>query len=405
MKATYKIIYNRKKNLNKLGEALIQIVVYIPKMGRKYLSTGIHIKPDEWDAKNKKIKKKNPNYTSINKLLNDTIRGIEEYEYKIISENKLFSFAELEKYITHKNTATSSLIDFISNEINLEQVLEKKTRKEHKYTLVILKKFRANLRFDEANYQFAQEFDNWMRTIKKLSQNTIHKHHAHIRRFLNIATQKEVYDASKNTYNKFKSKKVESDRKNLTPEQVDSLEQLKIPEEHVELKNARDLFLFSCYCGMRYSDVQALKLENVRKDISGNISIRFQMEKVDRFIELPLHNLFDGKPELILQRYLTPINEKIFPQYTNQHINRLLKVLAISAKINSRLTFHIARHTFGTFLAEKTCNPYLIMDLMGHHDIKTSMIYIHHSQERINRQLKNINWTLVIPEKGAGGNS
>jgi integrase len=85
---------------------------------------------------------------------------------------------------------------------------------------------------------------------------------------------------------------------------------------------------------------------------------------------------------------------KIFPQYTNQHANRILKVLAVAAKIPTKLTFHIARHTFGTFLAEKTCNPYLIMDLMGHTDIKTSMIYIHRSQERINRQLKDVNWAL-----------
>jgi hypothetical protein len=56
------------------------------------------------------------------------------------------------------------------------------------------------------------------------------------------------------------------------------------------------MFLFSCYCGLRYSDVQALNVENVKKDSSG-ISIRCKMEKVDRLIELPLYNLFDGKPE------------------------------------------------------------------------------------------------------------
>ncbi|NLF43356.1 MAG: tyrosine-type recombinase/integrase, partial [Bacteroidales bacterium] len=76
------------------------------------------------------------------------------------------------------------------------------------------------------------------------------------------------------------------------------------------------------------------------------------------------------------------------------HINRLLKILAQMSGVNARLTFHMARHTFGTFLAELTQNPYLIMDLMGHADIQTSMIYIHRSQERINKQLRNVNWLM-----------
>jgi integrase len=393
MKAVYTFVYNRKKMLNKSGKALIQLSIYIPKIGRKFLSTGIYIKPDEWDDKNKKVKKQNPDYANINRILSNTVRDFEEYEYKVISTGKPFSFEDLERYL-NREKITSSFVDFMEHEIQLNKVVENKTQKEHKYTLAVLKEFRRSITFNDINYQLAQDFDNFLRIEKKLSQNTIHKHHAHIKRFLNIATKKEIYDFSHNSYKNFHSKKVKSDRENLTPEQVTALERLNLSEYAIELKEVRDMFMFSCYCGMRYSDVIALKKENIKKDSNG-ISIRFKMEKVDRFIELPLYSLFDGKPEKILKYYLKiSINDRIFPQYTNQHINRILKVLAIAAKIQVKLTFHIARHTFGTFLAEKTCNPYLIMDLMGHTDIKTSMIYIHRSQERINRQLKDVDWTL-----------
>jgi integrase len=393
-KATYTVVYNRKDKLNNDGKALIQIVIYLPSQKkRKFLSTGIYIKPDEWDDKGKKVKKNNPNHIEINRIIKNTINKLEEYEYKIITENKVFSLTKLENYVLKKNISASSFIDFYENEIKLNQSIEHKTKKEHKYTLSILKEFRYNIMFSEVNYQLAQEFDNWMRTVKKLSQNTIHKHHAHVRRFLNLATQKEIYDGS--TYKKFTSRKVESNRENLTTEQILALEQLTIPEQFDELQEARDMFLFSCYCGLRYSDMQALSKSNVRKDSAGNISIRFQMQKVDRFIELPLHSLFEGKPEKILKYYMESGKEKIFPQHSNQQINRLLKIIAVNANIqHTRLTFHVARHTFGTLLAEKTQNPYLVMDLMGHNDIDTSMIYIHRSQERINSQLKNVNWDL-----------
>lgn len=120
--------------------------------------------------------------------------------------------------------------------------------------------------------------------------------------------------------------------------------------------------------------------------------IKIRMQKVQHDVLLPISLLFDAKPEIILKKYLNNDSGRIFPQYSNQFVNRSLKIIAVMAGINKKLTFHIARHTFGTMLAELTQNPYLIMDLMGHADIKTSMIYIHNSQERINRQLKNINW-------------
>jgi integrase len=394
-KATYTIVYNRKNRLNSDGKALIQIVIYLPSQKkRKFLSTGIYVAPGEWDEQNKKVKRNNPNHIEINRIIKNTINNLEDYEYKVITEKKVFSLTCLENYIFKKDVSTTSFIDFYENEIKLNQAIEHKTKKEHKYTLSILTEFRYNILFSEINYQLAQEFDNWMRTVKKLSQNTIHKHHEHVRRFLNLATQKEVYDASKNSYKKFISRKVESNRENLTTKQLLALEQLSIPDQFNELQEARDMFLFSCYAGLRYSDMQALSKHNIKKDNNG-ISIRFQMQKVDRYIELPLYSLFGGKPEAIFKQYMNLDKEKIFPQHSNQQVNRLLKILAINANIqHTRLTFHVARHTFGTLLAEKTQNPYLVMDLMGHNDIDTSMIYIHRSQERINRQLKEVDWTL-----------
>jgi site-specific recombinase XerD len=112
--------------------------------------------------------------------------------------------------------------------------------------------------------------------------------------------------------------------------------------------------------------------------------------------------LFDGKPELLLKKFLDKKSSKtrVFQNITNQVVNRHLKSIALTAKINAAISFHVARHTFGTFMADITGNPYLIMQLMGHSDIKTSMIYIHQSEERLRRQLRNVKWNSMD-----GGNS
>jgi site-specific recombinase XerD len=77
---------------------------------------------------------------------------------------------------------------------------------------------------------------------------------------------------------------------------------------------------------------------------------------------------------------------------TNQNTNRILKVIMMLAKIDKNITFHLSRHTFGTNLAVATSDQFLIKELMGHADIKTSMIYIHTSQEQIKNKLKNTDW-------------
>jgi hypothetical protein len=59
MKATYTFVYNRKNKVNKQGEALVQMQVYYNKE-RKYLSTGIYLKPNEWDAKRNEVNKNHP---------------------------------------------------------------------------------------------------------------------------------------------------------------------------------------------------------------------------------------------------------------------------------------------------------------------------------------------------------
>jgi len=103
--------------------------------------------------------------------------------------------------------------------------------------------------------------------------------------------------------------------------------------------------------------------------------------------------LFGGKAVDIIKKYEEDFPEKyLFPRISNQKANLKLKLVALLAKINKVLTFHVSRHTFGTNLAAATSDRFLIKELMGHADIKTSMVYIHTSQEQIRNKLRNTDW-------------
>lgn len=201
---------------------------------------------------------------------------------------------------------------------------------------------------------------------KGLAQNTIFKHHQHVNRFLRLAAINGFFSDAANPYRYFKPKKVQGSRVNLTAEELKRIEELYIPEAYPDLKLVRDLFLFSCYTGLRFSDMATLAPEHIIQTHDVPCIVK-TMEKVPKPVTLPIGLLFDGKPLRIIDPYLkqATAGKPIFPIPSNQHVNRQLKVLAAMAQVQMRLTFHVARHTFGSVLAELTQNPYLIMDLYG----------------------------------------
>jgi len=396
VKADISPVFNYKnKRVLPSENAPVHIKIYRPGLPgqnplRRFIPTGIEVKEPEWDANTGKVNLKNPNSHHINKVLRDFISGIEDFEYRLINSGQWLTDENLNEYLKGLASGQESFTVFFRNEI--DPALKRGTRKEHHYTYNLLCEFRPNILFGDITLTLIQEFDRFMRD-KGLAQNTIYKHHQHVNRFLRLAGIKGFFSDSANPYRHFKLKKVQGSRVNLTAEELLRIEELRIPDAYPDLRLVHDLFRFSCYTGLRFSDIATLTPEHIIQTHDGPCVVK-TMEKVPKPVTLPIGLLFDGKPLRIIDPYLkrSTAGKPIFQTPSNQHVNRQLKVLAAMAQVQMRLTFHVARHTFGTMLAELTQNPYLIMDLMGHADIQTSMIYIHRSQERINRQLRNVKW-------------
>jgi len=390
-KCAIRLVYNRRNQLSLDGVAPINIDINRSGVGsfRKYISTGVSVEPSQWDEKSECVNKKHPNSIHLNKIIRDLVAGIDQYEYSLMANGKILTKELLEKHLNNLDGKNENFLAFFKQEI--DPLLTRGTQKEHVYTLNLLTEFRPNLIFGDINLTFIQEFDRFLRLNKGLGDNTVYKHHQHINRFIRLADQKELY-SGKNPYMHFKLRKAVSNRINLSPAELQRFELLFIGSGSPELQVIHDIFLFSCYTGLRFSDVVTLEKSHLVEGLEG-ICIVKKMEKVPKPVTLPLSLLFEGKPLVIVNSYLVDGRDTVFPPVSNQHANRSLKILGGMAGIDMRLTFHISRHTFGSLLADITQNPYLIMDLMGHGDIKTSMIYIHRSQERINKQLRGVNWS------------
>lgn len=392
MKISFTPEYNRKNRLNEQGTAPLEIKIYQQKH-RKYISTGIHLKPDQWDKKNKKIKK-HPEAQTLNIKLADKINQLRDIERKQILKGKEFSLSLIDDF--RMGIRDGSFSEFMKAQIENSTDLQPSSKQTHLNTVNKLVAFKNNLdvSFSDINYSFVDRFINSLRN-RGYSQNTVLKEVKHLKKYLGIAIKKGYYDQA-NPFKEFRIPVEKKKREVLTFDEIKKIEEIDLSKYDHKVSTVRDMFLFSCFTGLRISDTINLRCEYVKK-VKEGYELDFVTIKVGKRAELPLHSLFKidtqrvSKPEEILEKYFNQKNEFVFPRMTEQFINRHLKLISSLAGITVRLTFHTARHTFGTYMATKIPLPNL-MYLMQHSDIKTTMIYVNMSQQLVKEGLMKVDW-------------
>lgn len=367
-KALYNVVYNRKKSLLSNGTALVQIEAYL-RGRKKYFSTNIYITPDQWDKKHRKIRN-HPNAIRLNKEIATFGTTLESVELERRNGGKSFTLDNLTDYLNGK--LTNSFTKFMTMEVEQSQ-LARATKIGLQTTLKALQEYKHDILFTELNYEFLTDFERFLYS-KELSVNTVNKYFRHIRKFVNLAINKDLFDLNKYPFRKFKAKTESTKREYLTPEEVERLEDLTLPEDKKHLKKIVDMFLFSCYTGLRFSDLTALTPESIVTE-DGKQWIVIKMQKTKEMVRIPLYLLFDGKGVEIVKQHTTDTRKLIFDDFTNQYVNRCLKEIAVEAKINKPITFHTARHTQATYLLYKGASITTVQKLLGHKKLQTTQIY------------------------------
>jgi site-specific recombinase XerD len=393
-KVTYSFVFNRRgKKLAADERAPIHLEVYFSRTTRRWLPTGVEIESRYWDAKTGLPNRKHPNYTGLYQLLINKKNEIEAYELSLINQGGELTPDLLSMFVDGtKDSFIAFSENFVADELKAKRI-SKKTATKYKSNLGIFKNAVGEIRFMDINESLIHKLDIYF-AEQKYEQTTIGKLHQVMKKFIKLAERKGFLDMKKNPYLNYKVDMGQSERVNLEPAELQAIENLDRAIMPKNLDEILDRFLYSCWTGIRIGDSILLSKSKIRETVDGLV-VEFVTEKGKGVrIVHHLRHLFDGKPEKIVQKYLDlyPSIDTIFPKISEQEINRSLKTLAYMAGIKKNLTFHMARHTCGTALADLTANPYLIMDILGHNSIKTSMIYIHRSAERIRRQLQAVKW-------------
>ena len=368
-KISYNLVFNRKKRLNKRGMALVQVEAYLNRK-KMYFSTKIYLKPEQWDAKRKMVKN-HPNANVLNRMLYENIAAIEQTELGLWQQGKSISLDLLKNSIDKPLSNGRSFLTFFKEEI-ANSSLKESTRQNHLSTLELLQEFKKEVLFTDLTFEFVSSFDNYLQS-KGYHLNTIAKHMKHLKRYINVAINKEYMDIQKYAFRKYKIKSIEGSHTHLAPEELHKFENLQLIGRYTRLQKTKDAFLFCCYAGLRYSDFTNLTSANI-VEFHQETWIIYKSVKTGMEVRLPLYSLFEGKGIQILQRYKDDLNS-FFKLKDNSNINKELNILAGLAKIDKRVSFHTARHTNATLLLYNGANITTVQKLLGHKSVKTTQVY------------------------------
>ncbi len=227
-----------------------------------------------------------------------------------------------------------------------------------------LKKYAGSkLRFSDVTEEWLEEFKGFL--LSNVSKNTARTYFSKVRVCIRQALKDGII--VKNPLIKVAPvPKDETERVYLTQEELEKM--INTPCQYPEVKRA---FLFSCFTGLRLSDIEKLTWGEIKGD-----KLQFKQKKTGGFEYVPLNTSAMKIVRKNLDKNVFPTpNKKVFDLPSRSTITYKVPMWRMKAGIEKKVTFHSARHTFATLLITADTDLYTVSKLLGHKDFRTTQIY------------------------------
>jgi integrase/recombinase XerD len=350
-----------------------------------YISSSKYIPIKDWDDARKRVRPSFPNSTRLNNLISNKLAELQGEVAAIETNAKSMTSRGLKEKIYGKAPT-----DFFSFADEVTESYKTGPIGTYDKNRSIIQKFReynngTAITFEEITYPFILKYEKYLRQTCGNGTNTVTRDLKYIKKIFNDAYKLGVVDPSINPFIQYEFKLEKTSKAILTEAQVKAIETVYFePDSYNDLH--RDMFVFGCYVGLRVSDILLLRWP----DFDGtNINTTIKKTKEQISILVP------NKGLEILRKYSAirePVNF-IFPMLpddldldnpkevdlaisrANAYINKNLKVISNEAGVREKISFHVSRHTFATLALRYGIPIEVVQKLMGHANIRETMIY------------------------------
>jgi len=223
---------------------------------------------------------------------------------------------------------------------------------------------RGDVSFNEIDERWLEKFKEYL--LGKVSQNSAQVYYQVLKRILNKAKREKIIITNPADFvDNIKSKDVKRDF-------LTEYELVKLAETPCKKQEIKRAFLFSCFTGLRFSDIKGLTWGNI--DLHNDI-IETRQQKTGEIIYIPLSDTAKDLLNSDAGKLHHLPNVPVFNLPDRWYYNYVLKKWFGSAMIEKNASSHIARHTFATLNITKGANIFTVSKLLGHKTLKTTEIY------------------------------
>jgi integrase len=390
---TFSISFFIRKKKNQSDLALLYVRITVNGKSLE-ISLKRNISSIKWNQTANKLKGNSTESQKMNKKIDKTRAQLYEIYDNLVKENQVITANEIKTRYLKTDIEHITLTYLINyHKEKMDKVLKYGTLKNYNTTELYLKDFlKMNLKvpdlyLKQIDYQFTLGFEGYLRSKPKLHNNGVMKHMERFKKLMGLAGDLDWIE--KNPTKKFKLRFEQVDMVYLNKSELEKIKN-EILEKPV-LSINRDIFIFSCYTGLAYSDVKALKNKHLQIGIDGKRWIYTRRSKTNTAVRIPILK----EAQEILDRYKghpkIDGTDKLLPVYSNQKINQYLRKVTDKLKIKKKLSFHTARHTFATTVTLANGVPIeTVSKLLGHHKISTTQIYARVIDSKISSDIDNL---------------
>lgn len=385
-----------------------------PLMGRISVNTEVaqfsakmDVDPALWDAKKYRLKGKGRDIQRINCAIDKLTAGIHHYYNEILSEQGYITAELIKNAINGIGIRKCNLlelyqeyIDELSKQVGLTRSWG--TLHNHHSSYNRLKKFiqiyykADDIAIRQLDYSFIEKYDYYMRVELKRSLSTIDGFTIMLKTIVRRAIAQGTI--LKNPFAGYSPEKAVKKRRHLEMDELKRLMSTPIQERF--LCYVRDLFVFSTFTGISYIDLCNLREEHFYYTEDGKLWVRFNRQKTKSECIIQILDL----PRQIMDKYKEQrVDGKIFKVPARSALTANFRKLSAKCNINKRITFHMARHNFGSLITLSQGVPLeSVCKMMGHRNISTTQLYAKLTHQKINEDIKRINANVMakyqIPE-------
>lgn len=324
-----------------------------------------------------KLRSKKNSDGSISLYLDTYIKGTRSYEFLGIKINKNDPERKQKKQIAEAKRSKREL-EVISNyhdipknfngdddfleffENNAKDMSAKGAFKNFK-SFTANKCINGKLPFKLLSEKLIEDFKEYLQ--KKFKNSTAWVYLLKLKTILNKAVKEKLIIQSPAKYVRIKLEDIE--KVFLTENELKSLAETE--SNNIEVKKA---FLFSCFTGLRISDVKKIIWSQIHED-----KLYFKQTKTKGIEYLPLSETALKYLYLNVNKNEIEQDKVVFELRDFETINSYLRKWAKKAGIKKYLTFHSARHTFATMSLNSGIDIYTVSKMLGHKSIKNTEIY------------------------------